>query len=152
MKFSIIAVGRWKSGPEKKLFEHFATRLKPSIEIREDNVQIKCSIDDLKRKEAELLLAAVPVGASIVALDKIGVAVPSSALAKKLGQWQDCGIRHIAWLIGGVNGHGTAVLEKANLTLSFGPQTWPHLLVRGMLAEQLFRAHSILIGHPYHRD
>ncbi len=152
MKFFIIAVGRWRSGPEKKLFEHFATRLKPPIEFCEVNVRKKCPIDELKRKEAELLLSAVPIGARIVALDKNGTAVPSSALAKKLEQWQDTGIRQIAWLIGGVNGHGSAVLDKANLTLSFGPQTWPHLLVRGMLAEQLFRAQSILIGHPYHRD
>ena len=77
--------------------------------------------------------------------------MPSSALAEKLVEWQDTGSRQIAWLIGGVNGHGAGVLDKASLTLSFGPQTWPHLLVRGMLAEQLFRAQSILVGHPYHR-
>ena len=152
MKSLVIAVGRWKSGPEKELFEHFAERSKPPLEIREIEVRKKLPQDVLKRKEAELLLAAVPVGACIVALDSNGRALPSSTLAIKIGEWQDTGIRQIAWLIGGANGHGVPVLKNADFTLSFGPQTWPHLLVRAMLAEQLFRAQTILTGHPYHRE
>ena len=152
MKSLIIAVGRWKSSPEKKLFEHFAERSKPPLEVREIEVRKKLPQDVLKRKEAELLLAAVPIGARIVALDSNGKALPSSTLAIRIGGWQDTGTRQIAWLIGGANGHGDSVLEKADFTLSFGPQTWPHLLVRAMLAEQLFRAQSILAGHPYHRE
>lgn len=152
MKSLIIAVGRWKSGPEKKLFEHFAQRSKPKLEVREIEVRKKLPQNVLKRKEAELLLAAVPIGSHIVALDSSGKALTSSTLALRIGEWRDTGIRQIAWLIGGANGHGDPVLKKADFTLSFGPQTWPHLLVRAMLAEQLFRAHSILAGHPYHRD
>ena len=152
MKSLIIAVGRWKSGPEKQLFEHFAERSKPPLEVREIGVRKKLPQDVLKRKEAELLLAAVPIGARIVALDSNGKALPSSTLAIRIGEWRDTGIRQISWLIGGANGHGDSVLEKADFTLSFGPQTWPHLLVRAMLAEQLFRAQSILAGHPYHRE
>ena len=151
MKSLIIAIGRWKSGPEKKLFEHFAERSKPPLEVREIEVRKKLPQDVLKRKEAELLLAAVPIGAHIVALDINGKALPSSTLAVRIGEWRDMGIRQIAWLIGGANGHGDSVLEKADFILSFGSQTWPHLLVRAMLAEQLFRAQSILAGHPYHR-
>ena len=152
MNSLIIAVGRWKSGPEKKLFEHFAERSNPPLKVREIEVRKKLPLDVLKRKEAELLLAAVPIGARIVALDSNGKALPSSTLAIRIGEWRDTGIRQIAWLIGGANGHGDFVLEKADFTLSFGPQTWPHLLVRAMLAEQLFRAQSILAGHPYHRE
>ena len=152
MKSLIIAAGRWKSGPERNLFEHFAQRSNPPLEVREIEVRKKLSQEDLKRKEAELLLAAVPFGARIVALDSNGKALPSLAFAKSIGEWRDTGIRQIAWLIGGANGHGDVVLEKADFTLSFGPQTWPHLLVRAMLAEQLFRAQSILAGHPYHRE
>ena len=98
------------------------------------------------------MLAAVPIGAHIVALDINGKALPSSTLAVRIGEWRDIGIRQIAWLIGGANGHGDSVLEKADFILSFGSQTWPHLLVRAMLAEQLFRAQSILAGHPYHKE
>ena len=152
MKSLIIAVGRWKSGPEKQLFEHFAERSKPPLEVREIEVRKKLPQDVLKRKEAELLLAAVPIGTHIVALDINGKALPSSTLAVRIGKWRDMGIRQIAWLIGGANGHGDSVLEKADFILSFGSQTWPHLLVRAMLAEQLFRAQSILAGHPYHRE
>ena len=152
MKSLIIAVGRWKSGPEKELFEHFAKRSTPPLEVREIEVRKKLPQDVLKRKEAELLLAAVPVGAHIVALDINGKALPSFTLAVRIGEWRDTGIRQIAWLIGGANGHGDSVLEKADFILSFGSQTWPHLLVRAMLAEQLFRAQSILAGHPYHRE
>ena len=152
MNSLIIAVGRWKSGPEKELFEHFAERSNPPLKVREIEVRKKLPQDVLKRKEAELLLAAVPIGARIVALDSNGKALPSSTLAIKIGEWRDTGTRQIAWLIGGANGHGDSVLEKADFTLSLGPQTWPHLLVRAMLAEQLFRAQSILAGHPYHRE
>ncbi len=152
MNSLIIAVGRWKSGPERTLFEHFAERSKPPLEVREIDVRKKLPQDILKRKEAELLLTAVPTGARIVALDSNGKALASSALAIKIGEWRDTGIRQIAWLIGGANGHSDVVLEKADLILSLGPQTWPHLLVRAMLAEQLFRAQSILAGHPYHRE
>ena len=152
MKSLIIAVGRWKSGPEKQLFEHFAERSKPPLEVREIEVRKKLPQDVLKRKEAELLLAAVPIGTHIVALDINGKGLPSSTLAVRIGEWRDMGIRQIAWLIGGANGHGDSVLEKADFILSFGSQTWPHLLVRAMLAEQLFRAQSILAGHPYHKE
>ena len=78
--------------------------------------------------------------------------VGSAILAKKIGEWRDAGVGQIAWLIGGAGGHGEAALEKAYFTLSLGPQTWPHLLVRVMLAEQLFRSQTILAGHPYHRE
>ena len=152
MKSSIIAIGRWKRGPERDLFEHYAKRLSPPLELREFEERKKFSLDQRKNKEAELLLSAIPKGARLVVLDGSGKALSSVALAKRIGDWRDTGTRQIAWLIGGADGHGKMVLQAADLSLSLGHQTWPHLLVRAMLAEQLFRAQSILSGHPYHRE
>ena len=87
-----------------------------------------------------------------IALDERGEAVNSMALAKKLEGWRDGGKREARFLIGAADGHGEAGRAEADLLLSFGPATWPHLLVRAMLAEQLFRTTSILANHPYHRD
>ena len=152
MKSSIIAIGRWKRGPERDLFEHYARRLSPPLELREFEERKKLPLDQLKNKEAELLLSAIPKGARVVVLDGSGKALSSVALAKRIGDWRDTGTRQIAWLIGGADGHGKTVLQAADLSLSLGHQTWPHLLVRAMLAEQLFRVQSILSGHPYHRE
>ena len=152
MKSSIIAIGRWKRGPERDLFEHYAKRLSPPLELREFEERKKFPLDQLKNKEAELLLSAIPKGARVVVLDGSGKALSSVALAKRIGDWRDTGTRQIAWLIGGADGHGKTVLQAADLSLSLGHQTWPHLLVRAMLAEQLFRVQSILSGHPYHRE
>lgn len=93
-----------------------------------------------------------PVHNSIrVVLDERGEALSSAALAKKLETWRDGGKREARFLIGAADGHGEQGRADADLLLSFGPATWPHLLVRAMLAEQLFRATSILANHPYHR-
>ncbi len=87
-----------------------------------------------------------------IALDERGEAIGSMALAKKLEGWRDGGKREARFLIGAADGHGETGRAETNLLLSFGPATWPHLLVRAMLAEQLFRATSILANHPYHRE
>ena len=101
--------------------------------------------------EADELLAAVPPGAALVALDERGRDLTSEALAGQLGRWRDEGARAAAFLIGGPDGLGAAARERAALVLSLGRMTWPHMLVRAMLAEQLYRATTILAGHPYHR-
>ena len=106
----------------------------------------------LKEREAELLLAALPAGARLVALDERGVQWSSRALADRLVQWRDAGAASIAFAIGGAEGLGHAVIARADTVLALGAMTWPHLLVRGMLLEQLYRAQQILAGHPYHRD
>ena len=90
--------------------------------------------------------------ALVVALDEHGRQLGSRAFAKKMGQWRDDGMRDVAFLIGGADGHDQAVLDRADLKLSLGEMTWPHMLVRGLLAEQIYRANAILTGHPYHRD
>ncbi len=105
---------------------------------------------EAKRREAEALLAALPAGGFAVALD-LGAPAPSSeALAAALVRWTERG-KPICFLIGGADGLDARVLARADHVLSLGPMTWPHMLVRVMLAEQLFRAQAINAGHPYHR-
>ena len=103
------------------------------------------------RHEGELLLKAVPDGALVVALDPAGKKFTSAAFAKRLGAWRDGGVKDIAFLIGGADGLDRAVTDGADEVLSLGAMTWPHLLARAMLAEQIYRAQCILSGHPYHR-
>ncbi len=107
---------------------------------------------ECQKQEASLLLGAVPEGATVVALDERGKAISSETLAKKIGAWQSQGQSNFAFLIGGADGLDDSVRDRADLLLPFGTVTWPHLLVRAMLAEQLYRAESILAGHPYHRN
>jgi 23S rRNA (pseudouridine1915-N3)-methyltransferase len=106
----------------------------------------------LKAREAELISAALPSGARLVALDERGAPWSSRELAERVSYWRDQGIGELAFAIGGAEGLGTAVIERADAVVSFGAMTWPHLLVRVMLLEQLYRAQQILTGHPYHRD
>jgi 23S rRNA (pseudouridine1915-N3)-methyltransferase len=106
----------------------------------------------LKAREAELLLGAWPAGIPLVALDERGAAWSSRVFAGRIAAWRDEGWPELAFAIGGADGLETAVLDRADAIMSLGPMTWPHLLVRGMLLEQLYRAQQILAGHPYHRD
>jgi 23S rRNA (pseudouridine1915-N3)-methyltransferase len=107
---------------------------------------------ELKTREAELILAALPQGSRLVALDEHGAAWSSIELAHRLGAWRDAGSAAVAFAIGGADGLGAAIIERADAVLSLGKMTWPHLLVRCMLLEQLYRAQQIVAGHPYHRD
>jgi 23S rRNA (pseudouridine1915-N3)-methyltransferase len=106
----------------------------------------------LKAREAELILAALPAGARLVALDETGAAWSSRDLAERIAAWRDQGVATLAFAIGGAEGLDSTIIERADAVVSLGAMTWPHLLVRGMLLEQLYRAQQILAGHPYHRD
>ena len=152
MKFLLAAVGRAKPGQERSLLEHYAARIKWPLAIKE--VEAKRPLPSVERRarEAALLLGVVPAGAVVIALDERGKNLTSADLARKLGQWRDEGRADVAFLIGGADGHGPGVKERADLVLSLGAMTWPHMLVRALLAEQLFRAQCILEGHPYHRE
>lgn len=152
MRTHLIAVGRMKPGPERELYAHYTARLNPAPEMREVEEKRNLPPAKLKVREGELLLAAIPDGAHVVAMDEKGRQLGSQAFAKKLGGWRDEGIRDVAFVIGGADGLDQAVLKRANLVLSLSDMTWPHMLVRGLLAEQLYRAHAILTGHPYHRE
>ncbi len=151
MRLSIIAVGRLKAGPHAALVGYYAERLTFPLALREVEEKRPLPPAELVEREAALLLAAAPPGATMVALDMRGKALASEALAERMAGWQARGVRDLAFFIGGAEGLADSVRRKSALVLSLGPMTWPHLLVRGMLLEQLYRAQQIMAGHPYHR-
>jgi 23S rRNA (pseudouridine1915-N3)-methyltransferase len=159
MRLVVAAAGRWKAGgksggkagPERALFEHYARRITLPFELKEIEEKKRFKPAALKKREGELLLAQAPEGAVIVALDEGGKALSSAAFADKLRGWQMDGVKHVVFMIGGSEGLDEAVKKRADLVIGLGPMTWPHLLVRGMLAEQVYRAQCILSNHPYHR-
>ncbi len=154
MRILIAAVGRAKAGPERALFEHYQARLQNpfSLDLKEVEEKRPLQGAELKQREGALLLDAVPKGAVLIAMDERGRSLSSVDFANKIGNWRDESLRELAFVIGGANGLDDRVRSKASLTLSFGTQTWPHMLVRGLLAEQVYRAQCILSGHPYHRE
>ncbi len=152
MRITIAAIGRIKAGPLRALQDHYAGRIGWPLEVREIEERKRLAPDRLKQREAELLLKACPAGAIVVALDDGGRQLTSTAFADRIGGWRDDGVSDIAFLIGGADGLGAAALKRADQVLSLGAMTWPHLMVRGMLLEQLYRAQQILAGHPYHRE
>jgi 23S rRNA (pseudouridine1915-N3)-methyltransferase len=135
----IVARGKIGHSPEAELVERYLKRIQWPTKVTE--------LPDQGGKVADL-----PAGSVTVALDERGQALSSMEFARKLEGWRDSGVREARFLIGAADGHAEAQRRDANLLLSFGPATWPHLLVRAMLAEQLFRATSILAKHPYHRE
>jgi 23S rRNA (pseudouridine1915-N3)-methyltransferase len=153
MRIHVIAVGRARRGPEVALYDHFAGRVTawPMV-LRE--VESRGRIDPAKLRETEagLLLDALPSGAVVVALDEAGRQLRSRDLAARIGAWRDAAVGDLAFVIGGAEGLHELVRNRAEIVLSLGLATWPHLLARGMLAEQIYRAQQILAGHPYHRD
>jgi 23S rRNA (pseudouridine1915-N3)-methyltransferase len=151
VKLAIAAIGRASGGPERDLYEHYAGRIRWPLTLREVEEKKKLPPAQLVVREGDLLLEAVPKGAVLVALDRRGKVLESPAFAKRLEAWRDGGTADVAFLIGGADGHGEALLKKTDLLLSFGAMTWPHMLARAMLAEQIYRAQQILAGHPYHR-
>ena len=145
----LIAVGRLRAGPEADLFARYNARLRPTLTVTEV-ADGRGAPAEIKRREAEALLAALPGHAFAVALDGGGAAPDSAGLSMLLERWLGSS-RPVCFLVGGAEGLDAAVLARADAALSLGAMTWPHLLVRGMLAEQLFRARAIASGHPYHR-
>ncbi len=156
MRMTLIAVGRAKPGPVRDLYDHYAERLGHGplgeLTLKEVEERRPLSPEERKRREAELLLGALPKGARLIALDERGKSLASNDFAALLGRWRDEGARNLAFAIGGAGGLDASVREAAALTLALGPMTWPHMLTRALLAEQLYRAQSILSGHPYHRE
>jgi 23S rRNA (pseudouridine1915-N3)-methyltransferase len=151
MRLTIVAVGRHKTGPLKALQEFYAERIRWPLTIREVEERRKLPPAELKAREGELILGALPKDAGLIALDGRGKTLSSTDLANRLARWRDADAS-LAFVIGGSDGLADAVLDQARLVLSLGTMTWPHLLVRGMLLEQLYRAQQILAGHPYHRE
>lgn len=139
MLLHIVARGKIGRSPEAELVERYLKRVAWPTKMTE--------LPERGGKAPDL-----PSGSMTIALDERGQAFSSMELAKKLESWRDGGKREARFLIGAADGHDEEQRRNADLLLSFGPATWPHLLVRAMLAEQLFRATSILAKHPYHRE
>lgn len=156
MRLTLLAVGRLRGGPLQTLFDDYARRLGGGplgpLSVKEVEERKLLPAPALKAREGALLLAALPEGARLVALDERGRSLDSRGFAAQLGRWREEGVRETAFAIGGADGLDEAVRARADLLLSLGALTWPHQLVRVLLAEQLFRADAILQGHPYHRD
>jgi 23S rRNA (pseudouridine1915-N3)-methyltransferase len=145
----LLAIGRARATPEAMLFARYVARLRPRLDLAEI-AESRGAPAEVKRREGEALLAALAADAFAVALDRTGVAVDSAGLAVLVERWLGMG-RPVCFMIGGAEGLDAAVLRRADHVLSFGAMTWPHMLARVMLAEQLYRARSIVSGHPYHR-
>ena len=159
MRLLVIAVGRLKQGPERELAERYRERFDdigrklgfrgleihelPESRARDANTRIS--------EEAAAISAAIPPKSVLVALDERGDNLGSEAFAKHLGRWRDETVANTVFAIGGADGLSPELRSKAKLVVAFGAATWPHQLVRVMLLEQLYRAATILSGHPYHR-
>ena len=139
VQLHIIARGKIGRSPEAELTERYLKRIPWPTKITE-------------LPDRGGLLPDPPAGSVTIVLDERGQALSSTQFARKIENWRDTGRREARFLIGAADGHEEELRGKADLLLSFGPATWPHLLVRAMLAEQLFRATSILANHPYHRE
>jgi 23S rRNA (pseudouridine1915-N3)-methyltransferase len=153
MRITLAAVGKAKQGAEKDLFLNYVGRInKWQFDLKEVEEKRPLPTNQKKDKEAELLLGTVPDGAFVIALDEKGKEQTSIEFSKTMERLQDDGYRDLVFMIGGADGHGKEVLQRANSKMCFGRMTWPHMLVRAMLVEQIFRAQSILTNHPYHRE
>jgi 23S rRNA (pseudouridine1915-N3)-methyltransferase len=160
MLVAVHAVGRMKAGPEQELAARYLDRFAKSgpavglefsgvSDIAEGRAQ---SADERRRDEAARLRAQLPKGAALIVLDERGKNLGSADLAQRIGDLRDGGRRGLAFVVGGPDGVDPSLRDEAELVLSFGLLTWPHQLVRVMLAEQLYRIATILAGHPYHRS
>ena len=149
MRLSIAAIGKAGKTPEHTLVQRYFDRLPHKGGIIERDSSKTSGLAG-KRDEGKRLLSALPSGCKLVVLDESGANLSSPQLAELISQWRDTGTRDAVFAIGGANGHSDAVLAVADKLLAFGAQTWPHMLIRAMLAEQLYRAEMILARHPYH--
>lgn len=156
MRLTVVAVGRLRSGPERDLVEDYLARAgKAGRGLGMTTLSKVVEVEDKKgggkAAEAELLLRGCPSGARMVALDERGDMLTSPDFAHRLAAWRDSGHADVALIIGGADGLDPGLVARCDLVLSLGAMVWPHMLVRVMVAEQLYRAVSILGHSPYHR-
>ena len=160
MRLKILSIGKMKKGPERELLERYCDRATKAgrqlgiqqVEVAEWAESRAGTASQRKSDEAAQLVNAVPSGAVLIALDETGKDTTSGAIANLIETSLADGVPEICIAIGGPDGHGRELLERASMTWRFGRMTWPHQLVRIMAAEQFYRAITILCGHPYHRE
>ncbi|NCT41624.1 MAG: 23S rRNA (pseudouridine(1915)-N(3))-methyltransferase RlmH [Alphaproteobacteria bacterium] len=151
MKIDIIAIGQLRKGPMFDALAEYQKRITWPLtliihESKQRDERVK------QREEHEKLLGSLSNSAFIIAMDEKGKSLPSSQFANKIKDLQNQGQSHVQFVIGGADGLSDDIRSRANLLLSFGAQTWPHMLARVMLLEQIYRCQQILAGHPYHRE
>ena len=154
MKISIISIGKFENSPHKQVFESYIKRLKWKIEIRElelKNAQ-NLSVAEIKKGEGALILKALRPQSKLIILDENGKEYKSRDFAKLISNFALQGDSDLTFVIGGADGLSEEIIKKSQLKITFGIMTFPHLMVRSILAEQLYRAQTIIEGHPYHRD
>lgn len=155
MRLYVCAVGRLRAGPERDLVDDYYTRFDRTGRPLGLGPVAELEVEDKKNlgmaAEAVLLERAIPAGALIATLDERGRVLSSPEFAEQLAKWRDGGRQDVAFVIGGADGIDPSLRAKAEFSLSFGKMVWPHMLVRVMLAEQIYRAATILGGGPYHR-
>ncbi|WP_417309501.1 23S rRNA (pseudouridine(1915)-N(3))-methyltransferase RlmH [Devosia sp.] len=159
MRIAIAAIGRMKKGPESELVARYLDRARAGgkplaltgFDVLESTESRASSAAARKDEEMRTLKSALPDGV-VVTLDEHGKSLGSMALTRELSRWRDDGRPAVSFVIGGADGLHPDLIAESDLTLSFSPLTWPHQMVRIMLAEQLYRATTILSGHPYHRE
>jgi 23S rRNA (pseudouridine1915-N3)-methyltransferase len=155
MRVHLCAVGRLRAGPERTLIDDYVQRFDRTGRALGLGPLTEHEVEDKRGggmpAEAELLARAVPAGALIAVLDERGQVMSSPEFADQLARWRDAGWGDVAFVIGGADGIDAGLRARADVALSFGRMVWPHMMVRVMLAEQLYRAASILAGGPYHR-
>ena len=152
----VCAVGRIRADqPERAIFEDYHLRFNRTGKPLALGPMFETEVEDKKgggmEAEADLLARVVPSGAMLVTLDERGKVLSSPEFAAELAKWRDGGRQDVAFVIGGADGIAPSLRSKAEFSISFGRMVWPHMLVRVMLAEQLYRAATILAGGPYHR-
>lgn len=160
MRLTIAAVGRMKAGPERDLAERYLARLAKAgsglgldyAGLAEYAESRAASADERRRDEAARLTAPLSDKAALVLLEEGGRALSSEGFAAELARLRDEGLRDLAFLLGGPDGLDSGLRPRARAILSLGPMTWPHQIARILLAEQIYRATTILSGHPYHRS
>ncbi len=155
MKLHVCAVGRLRSGPAREMIDDYVQRFDRTGRALSLGPLVEHEVEDKKNAgvaaEAALLARAVPAGAVLVSMDERGRVLSSPEFASLLAGWRDGGRQDVAFVIGGADGIDVSLRERAEISVSFGSMVWPHMLVRVMLVEQLYRATTILAGLPYHR-
>lgn len=150
MTYVILSIGKWKKSPHQDLFSFYQNRLLSPCQLIELEAKTSFPPQILPEKEAELLQKHIPDQAWRIVLDSTGQAISSVDFSQKLDQWQQQGLKKFCFIIGGAYGLAPSILKQADYCLSLGKMTWPHLLTRCMLIEQIYRAEMILKNHPYH--
>lgn len=151
LQLDVIAVGRLKKGPFLELFQDYERKIRWSFNLIEVESRYKDPIT-AQNDENMRLLQAIQSHAFVIALDERGNGLKSLDFASTIENLQNSGEQHIQFILGGADGLQDEVRNRANMLLSFGQQTWPHMMARVMVAEQIYRAQQILAGHPYHRE